>query len=841
MTHKLLVITAGTIAAGVGLEFSKQVKAHSACELQPVVRYIDTAHLPTRYSGLRSGEWFQMTINPQFMDTIRRNQENYPYLKELLYPGFLPEIQGSGGGSIRYNAAGAIAINRVRMKDWLTTSITDLVKSGGGQVDLSIALVVSAVGATGSGTLERLVDMIVDCSQTASIPSPLHLDVFILQPGMQGVTDLGLSNTLALYAEMAASRLSRNNSGSKSYRGRTIMVGWGSERYMASIDQLIEATAALVRLTHDPATDIAAEFQEREVDNHVLREQDWQTLLPSHLSSSTAVTISLGDLEEKIIQRDAVRLIDMLVFGGKPSESASGEYFIPGTTKTERQAGPLLGALTSFLQGETPEDRYKHLIERLTEVISVQALQTTAAQVKDQSAQQQASRLRSLWQFDKEEIAKRGRQKIQEQGATLAGTALQDITRSRREAMATGLSLRDLRDEYRDMENLLTSTLAVQQESSQGAADDSEVVRKINALERAMWGKERALLQALGAVQGNLEQTLRRESHTAAVEVLKLLQSHCAESLRNLEIVLQKLLRQRKNNPKWAVADQDFRIDMHHLLHMAALSTPEEITRYADMVSIFASQNRRREAGGTIGRIVAGEEQKVDQLAAFRKWLDDQRKLDALFAGEIDVLLDLAQNYAREYVHAEVQEHSVVDVLLQTGEEILLQRLRDAATKAHSLVSFSAQFASELREARLVSAYYKNEEQRGLLQKAINQAFGQGQCVLINSRDPSEIAIFYYVDGLPMSAVNDLTGRCLDAFLKRRRAWFRQSKLNGNGTETNGSYKQRVGVPVYSGKDAQQRVLETGVIRQLYGVRGQNVDIYPSEEIPELADGRNHQ
>ncbi len=179
MTHKLLVITAGTIAAGVGLEFSKQVKAHPACELQPVVRYIDTAHLPTRYSGLRSGEWFQMTINPQFMDTIRRNQENYPYLKELLYPGFLPEIQGSGGGSIRYNAAGAIAINRVRMKDWLTTSITDLVKSGGGQVDLSIALVVSAVGATGSGTLERLVDMIVDCSQTASIPSPLHLDVFL--------------------------------------------------------------------------------------------------------------------------------------------------------------------------------------------------------------------------------------------------------------------------------------------------------------------------------------------------------------------------------------------------------------------------------------------------------------------------------------------------------------------------------------------------------------------------------------------------------------------------------------------------------------------------------------
>src|SRR5207245_11088692 len=101
----------------------------------------------------------------------------------------------------------------------------------------------------------------------------------------------------------------------------------------------------------------------------------------------------------------------------------------------------------------------------------------------------------------------------------------------------------------------------------------------------------------------------------------------------------------------------------------------------ADMVSIFASQKRGREAGGTIGRIVAGEEQKVDQLAAFGKWLEDQRKLDALFAGEIDVLLDLAQNYAREYVQADVQEHSVVDVLLHTGEGIVLQRMRDGAAR----------------------------------------------------------------------------------------------------------------------------------------------------------------
>jgi len=841
MKRKLLVITSGTIAAGVGQELIKQVKAHPASELQLVVRYIDTANLLTRYSGLRSGEWFQMTINPQFMDTVRRNPQNHPDLTKLLYPGFLPEIQGSGGGSIRYNAAGAMAINRRRMKEWLTTSITDLVRADIGQVELSIALVVSSVGATGSGSLEQLIDLVVDCAQTVNIPSPLHCDVFILQPGPQGVTDLGLSNTLALYAEMAASRLVKDESHAKSYRGRTLVVGWGSERYMSSIEQLKEAATTLIRLAHDPATAIAAEFQEREVDNHVLRELDEQTQLPSHLSSATAVTISLGDLEEKIAQRDAVHLIDTLVFGGKPSETTAGDYFIPSTDRTEHKAGPLLNTLTNFLQGDMPEDRYRHLVGRLTEVLSIQSLQINAAQLQNMNTQQQAGRLRGAWMYDKEEIIKSGRRRIQEQGAFLAGTALQDIIQSRRTAMANGLSLRDLRDEYQYMESIITSTISVQQGFSPEATDERDVTRKLSALERPGWGsRERALQQAIGAVHGHLEAMLQRESHAAALDVLRLLQNHCAEALRNLEIVLGKLLRQRKNNPRWAGSDQKFRIDMNHLLHMAALSNDTEITRYADMVSIFASTNKRRGASGAgagaIGRIVAGEQQ-TDQVGEFRKWLDEQGKLDALFAGEIDTLLDFAQSYATSYVHAEVRQHSVVDVLLQTGEDVLLNRLKDAADKAHSLVPFSEQFARDQRSVRHVSAYWRDEEQRGILQKTIEQAFGEGQCTLLGSKDPSEIVVFYYVDGLPMSAISDLTVRCLEAFLKRCRAWYRQSKINSNGAETNSTYKQRVGVPVYSSKEAQQRVLKAGVIHQLYSVRGQMINDFSLDELPELANG----
>src|SRR5712691_10399520 len=177
MQRKLLVITAGSIAAGVGQELARQLKTNTASELQAVVRYIDTADLEKRYPGLRAGDWFHMTLDPQFMDAISRNLQVYPGFDNLLYRGLLPEISGSGGGSIRYNAAGAFVINRNKMKQWLTTSITDLLRSVDGQRNLPVVLVVSSVGATGSGILERLVDMIVDCAQTAQVPSPLHLDV----------------------------------------------------------------------------------------------------------------------------------------------------------------------------------------------------------------------------------------------------------------------------------------------------------------------------------------------------------------------------------------------------------------------------------------------------------------------------------------------------------------------------------------------------------------------------------------------------------------------------------------------------------------------------------------
>jgi hypothetical protein len=173
-----------------------------------------------------------------------------------------------------------------------------------------------------------------------------------------------------------------------------------------------------------------------------------------------------------------------------------------------------------------------------------------------------------------------------------------------------------------------------------------------------------------------------------------------------------------------------------------------------------------------------------------------------------------------------VAQYKLVDILLADGEEKLSRKFREASSRAISLVSYARAFAPDLREAWYISAdfrvareelenevtdYPEDREKRSKIDKAMKKAFTSGDCKLLKSRDPSEIALFYYVDGLPMSAVEDLKGRCLEAFLNRRKRWYHQQTiLNGNTPQSSiSSLNQRVGVPVYSGRDAEERVKET--------------------------------
>jgi hypothetical protein len=70
MMHKLVVITAGTVAAGVGQSILRQMREHLSSELIVIVRSIDTVFLPDRYPSLRPGEWFQISIDPLYMQAL---------------------------------------------------------------------------------------------------------------------------------------------------------------------------------------------------------------------------------------------------------------------------------------------------------------------------------------------------------------------------------------------------------------------------------------------------------------------------------------------------------------------------------------------------------------------------------------------------------------------------------------------------------------------------------------------------------------------------------------------------------------------------------------------------
>lgn len=418
MSKKLLVVTAGTVAASVGQTLLKQMKAHPNSELTVMARYIDTAYLPNRNSNLRKGEWFHLSIDPRYMEAVYEERENYPLINAMLFPGLLPGTSTVGGGSIRYNGAGAVEVKRNDLRRWLGASMTELARQGDGSTNISVALIVSAVGATGSGSLEHLIDVIVDAASFADVhsvdQSTIRCDVYILQPS-QDATDLGLANTLALYAELAASQLSGGST--RNYQGRKIMIGWGSDTALSSIDQLREVAATIVRLSTDPTSQFAAEFQEREVDNHVLRELDPLNNLPMHLSLATVVTISLGRLQEQIVQRDVNRLVNSLVFDSS-SGGAVGENV-------------LLGRFADALAGESPEARYQKLLEYLSEPVHlVDALRRIDGLVNSKGTPEgeKGAKMQSLWRETADEI-RQGRHRIRDFALSFAANALLELDR----------------------------------------------------------------------------------------------------------------------------------------------------------------------------------------------------------------------------------------------------------------------------------------------------------------------------------------------------------------------------------------------------------------------------
>lgn len=817
MGKKLLVVTAGTVAASVGQTLLKQMNAHPNSELTVMARYIDTAYLPNRNSSLRKGEWFHLSIDPRFMQAVYENRQEYPLLNKMLFEGLLPGTSTVGGGSIRYNGAGAVEVKRNDLRRWLSASMTELARLSDGSTNISVALIVSAVGATGSGSVEHLIDVIVDAARFAGVrstsQSTIRCDVYILQPS-QDATDLGLANTLALYAEMAASQLSGGST--RNYQGRKIMIGWGSDTALSSIEQLRDVAATIVRLSTDPTSQFAAEFQEREVDNHVLRELDPLSSLPMHLSLATVVTISLGRLQEQVVQRDVNRLVNSLVF-----DSSTGGGGGIGENV-------LLGKFADALAGDSAETRYQKLLEYLSEpvhLVDAQRRIDGLVNSKGTPEGEKGAKMQSLWREATEEV-RQGRYRIRDFALSFAANALLELDRIKGERICKGnVSLTELREEYRSLQNTLAAVLKVARADVGSSVNDGIVTRQYQAL-GGIWpfrllNRKTKLRRLAGAIRRNLQEHLQETTRASAIEVLDRLEQRSAEIGRNLDIVLGKLRRKREDDQRFSHSATKFSLESGNSMNIVALSTLDEMSEYAAQVSIFTSENNGPE-----------------QLAEFRQWLQGRPELEALFRGNLDQLMGVITSYTQEKVREAMEKHSILDILHRSGEDTLHRRFIEADKKAKALVSYSEDFAPDRREAWHVAAFYRNEEQYEELLDAMEEAFAQGQCKLLYSNDPAEIAVFYYVDGVPMSAIDDLKGRCLDAFLKRRLQWQKHKSVldSNNPVGSIGGLNQRVGVPIFSGSDAEQRVQNTGVIKALYEVRGEEVGNYAVKDLPEFTD-----
>lgn len=415
---------------------------------------------------------------------------------------------------------------------------------------------------------------------------------------------------------------------------------------------------------------------------------------------------------------------------------------------------------------------------------------------------------------------------------TLVKEIIDEMIRRRRESLKTGFSLARIQKDYEEIQAMLADVLLFAQHYNPPMIKEEIVRERLNEVSKRRWLKQidTELEAAIVAIQEHVNSLRLQQASIVGALFLRKLQQHCKATLTNLSAVRQCVDEALSHDKAWDSDNPPLSIKTDHLLQMPALN-PKQIQPYYQQVSVFASFAKTQQ---DFSSNIPEETSKQDPLADFRLWLDEN-DLDIPFKGDFERLSSIVEHYTRDVVHENIAGNSVVDVLIKTGKDVLYQRLLEALVKAHSLVKFDPMLAQNCIESRHISAYCK-DDQRGLLQNVMNEVFGQGGCTLLTSEDPTEITVIYYLDGLPMSSVTDLTGRCLKEFLEHRKDWYNQVNvsLNGNSAEASIDYSQG-SIPVYSGRDAEELVCKTKVVRQLYSVRDKRiVNGYDQAEFVEL-------
>lgn len=818
MVQKLLVVTAGTVAAAVGQELLKRQQVHAHNQLRVTVRSIDTrlqrAYDPTD----KDYDYFHLNITPDRLKLARDNPYENEHFTGFLYDGLTPQVQGNGAGGIRYNGAGALELNRDALRKWLHSAITSVILQEDGITNIALALVASAVGGIGSGTVERLRRLIIEASTTARLYRPAQFNTFILQPSASESTELQRANMLALYAEMAASRLTIEQT-ADAFDGRTILVGSDIPGYHLTLEQTIQSTATLIRSIYHPG-ELMAEYSERLADNHVLREFDELSGLPSHLSSATAVTIGAEDLNEQVIQRDAWRIIRSIISSSQ--DNASKAYTNRLWAKTQE-----------FFTGTSLRDRYRNLLEQFESAIHLTCLEDGFEGYFGSPFSTKVQQLKAYWQNDiriLDEYAERG-SFIDKESQRLADNLIGDFQKLRSDSILHDVSLTVLNAQYRQIRAWLED---MQRHAEQdGTRHSDEQLLDLHSQAQTEFNNLKVYRRdEIDGLVSTVQKYLRYRRKELAIDVilrlLKTIERHCSEFIQHFTAIEQSWTEQQIPDllREMPVEDSSIINSTGNPLHIPAFRAHDDREKYIGQISLFGSSMQGRNAI---------RQKDIEEARRFCEWLQSRDELQTtLFQNDFQALLYSAILYTRDKIQPALNDLTLTGILLQ--QSTLLQKLlREAAEKLRPSITFQHQYAANCREAWHLSVAYYSPAQRRDLQDAIDRSFGRNKCTLIKSNNPHEIVAFYYVDGLPLSAITDIQGPCLEAFLARSQAWYRQRREERDITIPT-TAQSLTAMPLYSGLDATLRVYQTGVIKRLASLFQPSDETATNNDILELGD-----
>ncbi len=818
---KHLIIAIGTTGGEVALEFKDQMAQRPIKNTYYKTCYLDTSDSLRRGGKVAENEFIHLTANSRFMENaIAASPERNPLLHEILYPHFPPPpTTGNGAGNIRYSAAATLTVPALRetIRHKISTLIDQLAVMGDKRRDISFSIIVSAVGATGSGTVELFLPLLLEAANHSGISKP-NCDIIILHPMMNATRELLLANAEALYIEMA---VGQNDALYERFNGRRLVIGSGGQAYtLNNLDALKKTAATLVRLTCDSLSGITQPYWDSLPNRHVLRDLETETSLPTHLSSATPITIGLSNLGQQVIQVDTVRLVSHLVLG----------HVHPDTTQ-QRSTNTLLG-LFNFLQSNNSNNSYKLLRERLTENIRqyIDDSLPVETSMRTFPPPQQSDQLRLAYKSGLEYIAQNGPKLIQQQAEKLYTQLITNIHSERTKYVMTDRPLTQLRNDFKEVQERISTLQAAAAKITVDLPwKEEDVQRQFEALAR----KKLTPGSVLRTLQENLTSKCEAEAIQTTTAFLNALENECVETIRRLQSFIHYAHEQYEHRSGWNTDQPHLEAESDYPLYIPALTSEQAIEQYYNRVSIFTKNKKQQGFLNPAG-------QAEDPLALFREDLESKKTVEHFFDGHYALIFEQIEEYVNKRVQQRLGRAPLLDLLEQIDGPILEESVRAALERAQSLIPFTKEYAVNRVEEWYVTACWSNEGQRTQLEKAMKGVSETAE--LYRSEDPTEIVVFYLIDGLSLPAVDDLTSRCFQPFLQRRAEWTRNmNQARRRQRPTRPGHSTMAGTPIYNSYTTEQRICDLGIVYELYRVKGNSVGDYTADQVSELAEPKDEE